>query len=154
MFFVYSPGCLVVLWCHTRAVLALPELCPAVSTRSCLEILLLLSRASVARFRCRLSLRLKSISFCHIRECSFSRCRFASQVAPPTTNRLCLRTCWSSREMCSGCTAQGIVAMSNDIQSSLPFGQAAPCTTAHIWEELLRVPGLASTTHTNCASTQ
>ena len=48
MFFVYSLGCLVVLWCHTRAVLALPELCPAVSSRSCLEILLLLSRASVA----------------------------------------------------------------------------------------------------------
>ena len=119
MLFVYSLGCLVVLWCHTRAVLALPELCPAVSSRSCLEILLLLFRASVARFRCRLSLRLKSMSFCHIRECSFSRCRSASQVAPTTTHRLCLRTCWSSKALCSGCTAQGIVAMSNDIQSSL-----------------------------------
>ena len=97
----------------------------------------MLFRASVARFRCRLSLRLKSMSFCHIRECSFSRCRSASQVAPTTTHRLCLRTCWLSRAMCSGCTAQGIVAMSTDLRSSLPFGPATPCTAAHMWGGVL-----------------
>ena len=67
---------------------------------------------------------LKSMSCCQSRECQFTRCRSAPPTACTTTNRLCVRAFWSPRAMRFGCSAQGIVAMSTDLRSSLPFGAA------------------------------